>query len=567
MDAPSLSLVTPASVNPVAAPDAAGTVAPAALRGADFANLLGHLMGPAGRQDLAGLQALPIGPQMEVITVAAPLPDAASLSAFARGQGLDESMVRALFGGADSVALATSPTPAGAGLLQAALLAAGERALSADALAALSAEGAAAKAGEGAAAKAGEGGAGGEGTAGVSAALLPAALALQAGLLTGQADSASLIKEPPPPPDVSELARQQAQAASAVFPTLLGRGVMVGGTDLTGRPSGPAALAGAMGVAALPADGAPETLDGVDLGRISHLSWQLRTGAAPAPAVSVVQPSAWVPVADLTAGASLAAQGAAGTPDEGLPQALRLQLAPSEFITQRLAAMAGTGQQSTWAAVAGHSVAAETLKLDVQPLQALQWPALAEPLADATPGEAGEAGAGLGQVSGEPVRPHSAATGPANVWSSSASQRMEQYEELAQRLGEALGQRLQSQLERGQWKVQMRLDPAQLGRIELDLDMNAGGLEAVFRSDNQATRDLIAQSLPKLRDSLAQAGTAVANVWVQGDSSRQSGGNPTPERAPEMHQDRSRDTDSEEPAAAAASPRPRRGTSAWDVLA
>ncbi len=545
MDAPSLSLVTPTSVNPVAAPDAAGASAPAALRGADFANLLGHLMGPAGRQDLAGLQALPIGPQMEVITVAEPLPDAASLSAFARGQGLDESMVRALFGGADSVALAASPTPAGAAALQAALLAAGERALSADALAAISAEGAAAKAGEA--------GAEGEGAAAVPAAMLPAALVLQAGLLAGQADSASLIKEPPPPPDVSELARQQAQAASAVFPTLLGRGAMVGGTDLSGRPSGPAALAGAMGVAALQADAAPETLDGVELGRISHLSWQLRTGAA--------QPSAWVQAADLTAGASLAAQAAAGVPDEGLPQALRLQLAPSEFITQRLAAMAGTGQQSTWAAVAGHSVAAETLKLDVQ---TLQWPVLVEPLADATPGEAG---AGLGQVSGEPLRPHSAATGPANVWSSSASQRMEQYEELAQRLGEALGQRLQSQLERGQWKVQMRLDPAQLGRIDLDLDMNAGSLEAVFRSDNQVTRDLIAQSLPKLRDSLAQAGTAVANVWVQGDSSRQSGGNPTPERAPEMHQDRSRDTDSEEPAAAAASPRPRRGTSAWDVLA
>jgi hypothetical protein len=545
MDASSLSLVTPTSVNPVAAPDAAGASAPAALRGADFANLLGHLMGPAGRQDLAGLQALPIGPQMEVITVAEPLPDAASLSAFARGQGLDESMVRALFGGADSVALAASPTPAGAAALQAALLAAGERALSADALSAISAEGAAAKAGEA--------GAEGEGAAGVPAAMLPAALVLQAGLLAGQADSASLIKEPPPPPDVSELARQQAQAASAVFPTLLGRGALVGGTDLSGRPSGPAALAGAMGVAALQADAAPETLDGVELGRISHLSWQLRTGAA--------QPSAWVQAADLTAGASLAAQAAAGAPDEGLPQALRLQLAPSEFITQRLAAMAGTGQQSTWAAVAGHSVAAETLKLDVQ---TLQWPVLVEPLADATPGEAG---AGLGQVSGEPLRPHSAATGPTNVWSSSASQRMEQYEELAQRLGEALGQRLQSQLERGQWKVQMRLDPAQLGRIDLDLDMNAGSLEAVFRSDNQVTRDLIAQSLPKLRDSLAQAGTAVANVWVQGDSSRQSGGNPTPERAPEMHQDRSRDTDSEEPVAAAASPRPRRGTSAWDVLA
>jgi flagellar hook-length control protein FliK len=400
--------------------------------------------------------------------------------------------------------------------------------------------------------------------------MLPAALALQAGLVAGQGDSAGLVNDGPPTPDVSELARQQAQAASAVFPTLLGRGAALGSSDLSGRAGGAAALAGAMGVTALQADGMPETLDGVELDRISHLSWQLRPGAAHAPAVAALQPSAWVQAADLTSAASLAAQaaqaaqGASGAPDEGLPQALRLQLAPSEWITQRLAAMAGTGQQSTWAAVAGHSVAAETLKLDVQNQQ---WPALAEPLADAAPGEAGTPGAGLGQTGGESLRTHAPAGGSANVWSSSASQRMEQYEELAQRLGEALGQRLQSQLERGQWKVQMRLDPAQLGRIDLELDMNAGALEAVFRSDNQVTRDLIAQSLPKLRDSLAQAGTAVANVWVQGDSNRQSGGNPTPERAPEMPQARSRDTDSDEPVAAAASPGARRGTSAWDVLA
>ena len=543
MDAPSISLVSPASVNPVAAPDASSGASPAALRGADFANMLGHLMAPGGRQDLAGLQALPIGPQMEVITVAEPLPDAASLSAFARGQGLDESMVRALFGATDSALAAPA---AGAALLQATLSAAGEQALSADALAGQGLPG------ELAGGAAGEAG---EGAAAAMASILPAALALQAGMLGLGPDAA---KEPPP--DASELARQQA--ASAVFPTLLGRGLAGGNADLSGRTGGAAALAGAMGVAPLQSDAASETLEAVELDRISHLSWQLRTGPASGSALGALQPSAWVQAAELTSGASLAVQ--AGEPDAGLPQALRLRLAPSEFITQRLAAMAGTGEQSTWAAVAGHSVAAETLKLDVQ---TLQWPALAEPLADAAPGEAGAPSPGLGHPSGESLRPHGPAAGPANVWTSSASQRMEQYEELAQRLGEALGQRLQSQLERGQWKVQMRLDPAQLGRIDLDLDMNAGALDAVFRSDNQLTRDLIAQSLPKLRDSLAQAGTAVANVWVQGDSSRQSGGNPTPERAPEMPQASGRNTDSDEPVAAAASPRPRRGTSAWDVLA
>ncbi len=81
--------------------------------------------------------------------------------------------------------------------------------------------------------------------------------------------------------------------------------------------------------------------------------------------------------------------------------------------------------------------------------------------------------------------------------------------------------------------MQMRMDPASLGRIDLELDMRAGGLDAVFRSDNPLTRELIAQGLPKLRDSLSQSGTAVANVWVNGDSARQSGGNPTPQQTPQ----------------------------------
>ncbi|MFB0900308.1 MAG: hypothetical protein QMB14_12015, partial [Polaromonas sp.] len=43
---------------------------------------------------------------------------------------------------------------------------------------------------------------------------------------------------------------------------------------------------------------------------------------------------------------------------------------------------------------------------------------------------------------------------------------------------------------------------------------------------------LITQGLPKLRDSLSQSGKAVANVWVNGESAGQSGGNPTPSRTP-----------------------------------
>ncbi|MFT6698387.1 MAG: flagellar hook-length control protein FliK, partial [Polaromonas sp.] len=121
---------------------------------------------------------------------------------------------------------------------------------------------------------------------------------------------------------------------------------------------------------------------------------------------------------------------------------------------------------------------------------------------------------------------------PEAVAPSQAGQRAEHYQQLADRLGQALGQRLQAQIERGEWKMQMRMDPASLGRIDLELQMRSGGLDAIFRSDNPLTRELITQGLPKLRDSLSQSGTAVANVWVNGESAGQSGGNPTPSRTP-----------------------------------
>jgi flagellar hook-length control protein FliK len=93
-----------------------------------------------------------------------------------------------------------------------------------------------------------------------------------------------------------------------------------------------------------------------------------------------------------------------------------------------------------------------------------------------------------------------------------------------------MAERLQSQIARGEWKLQMRLNPASLGRIDIELDMHANGLDAMFRSDNALTRELMAQSMPKLKDTLTQSGMAVASVWVNSDAGRQSDGNPTPEK-------------------------------------
>ncbi len=113
----------------------------------------------------------------------------------------------------------------------------------------------------------------------------------------------------------------------------------------------------------------------------------------------------------------------------------------------------------------------------------------------------------------------------------------------------------------------MQVDQASLGRIDMELDMRSGGLEAVFRSDNQATRDLIAQGLPRLRESLTQSGTAVANVWVQGDSSRQSGGNSTPWRGASVPSRPDDTLEEDAPLATVPAARPRVDGSAWDMLA
>ena len=58
--------------------------------------------------------------------------------------------------------------------------------------------------------------------------------------------------------------------------------------------------------------------------------------------------------------------------------------------------------------------------------------------------------------------------------------------------------------------------------------MHSGGLDALFKTDNTLTRELITQGMAKLREGLAQSGMAVANVWVNSDSQRESGGNSTP---------------------------------------
>ena len=127
---------------PVSGTDTTQTNTP---QGRIFAGLMRDLLPTHERQDVAAaatsdpssLKSENLGGQLEVITASSDQPDAGSLSAFARAQGLDESAVMALFGEkfpATPVVVFITTTPAatdaataadmGANALNAALLSA-----------------------------------------------------------------------------------------------------------------------------------------------------------------------------------------------------------------------------------------------------------------------------------------------------------------------------------------------------------------------------------------------------------------------------------------------------------
>jgi flagellar hook-length control protein FliK len=146
--------------------------------------------------------------------------------------------------------------------------------------------------------------------------------------------------------------------------------------------------------------------------------------------------------------------------------------------------------------------------------------------------------------------------------------RAAQIQDLADKLGKAMGERLQEQLERGEWKLQLKLNPGHLGKIDVELDMNAGGLDAVFKSDNSLTRELIAQGMPKLKDSLSQSGMSVANVWVNSENQRESGGNSTPRQQAKSDNSANVPVNAvKESSAAETRIRDLRSSNAWDTLA
>jgi flagellar hook-length control protein FliK len=99
---------------------------------------------------------------------------------------------------------------------------------------------------------------------------------------------------------------------------------------------------------------------------------------------------------------------------------------------------------------------------------------------------------------------------------------------LADKMGQAVGQRILSEMERGQWHLKLSLRPATLGHIEVEMRLRSGEFDAVFTAPNAVTRDLLQDGLAKLRETLSQMGMDVANIHVGDGQTGQSGGDSTP---------------------------------------
>ncbi len=73
--------------------------------------------------------------------------------------------------------------------------------------------------------------------------------------------------------------------------------------------------------------------------------------------------------------------------------------------------------------------------------------------------------------------------------------------------------------------LKMKLNPAELGAVEITLEKNAAGeINAHFQTESETTRQVLSESLAQLRSSLENSGWQVGNLEISCDSSSSNGG-------------------------------------------
>jgi flagellar hook-length control protein FliK len=499
------------------------------MNGKEFAGLMRDLMPQSERQDIAGeasqtvtdlvasgLQTLNLGNQLAVITTANPLPDTNSLAQFARSQGLSETAVQALFGDLEVSAIE----------------------------------------------HAGLHGLNNQSTANLTTGLLSSATT--SAWTTDIKSVATDASEAPTVtmlPSLATLNWLQAHPGSEVISDKVEASLWSQAphqnplTHLFSSPEIKESLNFAI----------PATSVSPITAKLSDVNTVLQAAGATGILQSMnglINPSN---------GSLTALQSTAETNTEMGPlDVMRLRMVPAwESTTRQLSQMSGTEQAAAWGQLTANLFASKS-KGDESKEVILNLGA-DDPELMATLDSLQDNQSNANVLNNDAAR-HIASTGSLGAAATSAAianpsmtDRAAQIQDMADKLGKAMAERLQDQLEKGEWKLQLKLNPAHLGKIDVELDMNASGLDAVFKTDNLLTRELIAQGMPKLKDSLSQSGMTVANVWVNSENQRGSGGNSTPRQ--NNGPDNSVSATVTEVAATETRIRDLRSNDAWDTLA
>lgn len=166
--------------------------------------------------------------------------------------------------------------------------------------------------------------------------------------------------------------------------------------------------------------------------------------------------------------------------------------------------------------------------------------------------------------------PLTLAAGPNNTETaqsagSDAAERSENIQNLAEKMGQAVGKRMLTEMEKGQWHLKLQLRPATLGHIEVEMRMLSGQLDAVFNAPQALTRELLQEGMTRLKETLNQMGMDVASMQVKDGQTQQNGGKSTPNQASksaDLVNNDSKSTNS--PIITVA--RQKMGEDGWDVL-
>lgn len=87
--------------------------------------------------------------------------------------------------------------------------------------------------------------------------------------------------------------------------------------------------------------------------------------------------------------------------------------------------------------------------------------------------------------------------------------------------GEALGQRILMMKGQGMDRAEVRLNPPQLGPLEIRLNVTQEQTSLVLSSQNALTRDALEQALPRLREMFDARGLAMGDTEVSDGSARE----------------------------------------------